>query len=480
MTAPSDLTRMTAQAVVRLLRQGRVSPLELIDAALARIAATDGVLNALPTLCPDRARDRARRLMESASAVAPGPGWLGGLPLAVKDLNDVAGVRTTYGSPIYADQVPARSDILVERLEANGGVVLAKSNTPEFGAGANTFNAVFGETLNPWNPRLTVGGSSGGSAAALAAGQVWLATGSDLGGSLRTPASFCSVVGLRPGPGRVPHGPEARPFDTLSVDGPMGRTVGDVALMLDAIVARHPEDPLSLDLPQEAFQIAAAERRLPQRVAFSPDLGITPVDAEVRQICEAAARRFGAAGAIVEEACPDFSGAAECFGVLRALGFVAGRRLSLEHYEKHRDKLKPDVIWNIERGLALTAGDIARAELARGALYHRVVAFFRSHDLLLCPAACVPPFDVGTRWLKELNGIAFDNYVEWIRITYAVTLTSCPALSLPCGFTRDGRPVGLQMVGRPRGEAELLGAAAALEEILDIAKLVPLDPRPAG
>ena len=243
---------------MRLLRQGEVSPLDLIDAALARIAATDGVLNALPTLCADRARDRARRLTASASAVAPGPGWLGGLPLAVKDLNDVAGVRTTQGSPIYADNVPARSDIMVERLEANGGVVLAKSNTPEFGAGANTFNAVFGETLNPWNPRLTVGGSSGGSAAALAAGQVWLATGSDLGGSLRTPASFCSVVGLRPSPGRVAHGPSTRPFGTLSVEGPMGRTVGDVALMLDAMVTRHPEDPLSLELPREPFQVAAA------------------------------------------------------------------------------------------------------------------------------------------------------------------------------------------------------------------------------
>jgi len=476
MTAPSDLTRMTAQAVVRLLRQGRVSPLELIDAALARIAATDGVLNALPTLCPDRARDRARRLMESASAVAPGPGWLGGLPLAVKDLNDVAGVRTTHGSPIYADNVPVRSDIMVERLEANGGLVLAKSNTPEFGAGANTFNPVFGETLNPWNPRLTVGGSSGGSAAALAAGQVWLATGSDLGGSLRTPASFCSVVGLRPSPGRVAHGPSTRPFGTLSVEGPMGRTVGDVALMLDAMVTRHPEDPLSLDPPLQPFQGAAAERQRPQRVAFSPDLGITPVDAEVRELCAAAAQRFAAAGVVIEEACPDFSGAAECFGVLRALGFVAGHR---EHHETQRDKLKPDVIWNIERGLALTATDIARAELARGALYHRVVEFFRRYDLLLCPAACVPPFDVKTRWLKALNGVAFDNYVEWIRITYAITLTSCPALSLPCGFTRDGRPVGLQMVARPRGEAELLGAAAALEEILDIARLVPLDPRPA-
>jgi len=474
MTISSDLTRMTAQAVVRLLRQGQVSPLELIDAALTRIRTVDGAVNALPTLCPDRARDRARRLMESASAVAPGPGWLAGLPLAVKDLNDVAGVRTTYGSPIYAHHVPQRSDILVERLEANGGLVIAKSNTPEFGAGANTFNEVFGETRNPWNTALTCGGSSGGSATALASGQVWLATGSDLGGSLRTPASFCSVVGLRPGPGRVAHGPETRPFDTLSVDGPMGRTVGDVALMLDAMVTRHPEDPLSLDPPAEPFQAAAAARRLPARVAFSADLGVGPVDAEVRDICAAAAARLADNGVAVEDTCPDFSGAVEAFGVLRALGFVAGYR---ELYETRRDLLKPDVIWNIERGLALRAEDIARADLARGALYHRVAAFFRTYDLLLCPAACVPPFDIKTRWLRELNGVTFDNYVEWIRITYAVTLTSSPALSLPCGFTRDGRPVGLQMIGRPRGEADLLAAAAALEEMLDIAKLVPIDPR---
>ena len=271
---------------------------------------------------------------------------------------------------------------MVERLEANGGVVLAKSNTPEFGAGANTFNAVFGETLNPWNSRLTVGGSSGGSAAALAAGQVWLATGSDLGGSLRTPASFCSVVGLRPSPGRVAHGPSTRPFGTLSVVGPMGRTVGDVALMLDAMVARHPEDPLSLELPQESFQVAAAGRRRPQRVAFSPDLGITPVDAEVAQICAAAAERFAEVGVTVEEACPDFSRAAECFDVLRALGFVAGHR---EHYETQRDKLKPDVIWNIEEGLKLTVEQLERAEAQRVAMTARTLEFFEKYDLLLVP-----------------------------------------------------------------------------------------------
>ncbi len=473
MSLPSELFRLTAQQAVQLLRRREVSPLELIDAALARIAATDGPINALPTLCAERARDHARRFDASGSAAAL-PGWLAGLPIAVKDLNDVAGVRTTYGSPIFADNVPVRSDIMVERLEQRGAIVLAKSNTPEFGAGANTFNEVFGETRNPWNTALTCAGSSGGSAAALAAGQVWLATGSDLGGSLRTPASFCSVVGLRPSPGRVANGPRDRPFGTLSVEGPMGRTVGDVALMLDAMAGWHLEDPLSLEAPADSFQAAAASRHLPRRVGFSADLGITPVDAEVRDICAAAAQRLADRGIAVDEACPDFAGAAEAFRTLRAAGFVAGY---LPLYETRRQQLKPDVIWNIEHGMRLTAAEIARAELARGALYHRVAAFFTEHDLLLCPAACVPPFDVKTRWLASLNGVAFDNYVEWIRITYAVTLTSCPALSLPCGFTRDGRPVGLQLVGRPRGESALLAAAAAVEETLDLARLLPIDPR---
>lgn len=475
MTGDAELTKLTAQGAVELLRRGKVSPLELIEAALTRIAATDPAINALPTLCPERAREHARRLMARPRRADPQPGWLGGLPFAVKDLNDVAGVRSTQGSPIFADHVPARSDIMVEQLEDRGGIVLAKSNTPEFGAGANTFNEVFGETRNPWNTALTCAGSSGGSAAALAAGQVWLATGSDLGGSLRTPASFCSIVGLRPSPGRVANGPQERPFGTLAVEGPMGRTVGDVALMLDAMAGWHPEDPLSLAAPAESFQAAAAARRLPKRIAFSPDLGISPVDGEVREICTAAAQRFAGRGTTVEDACPDFSGAVEAFRTLRAVGFVAGM---MAHYEQRRGQLKPDVIWNIEHGMKLTSADIGRAETARGALYHRAAEFFRTYDLLLCPAACVAPFDVGTRWIKELNGVAFDNYVEWIRITYAITLTSCPAISIPCGFTRDGRPVGLQMVGRPRGEAELLAAAAAFEETVDMARLVPIEPRP--
>src|SRR5581483_11756974 len=292
-------------AVVELLRCGKVSPAELIDAALARIAAVNPKVNALVTLGEERARAQAKRLME---APIESRGMLYGLPIAVKDLNDVAGLRTTYGSPIYKDNVPTRSDIMVETLESNGAVPLAMSNTPEFGAGANTFNEVFGETLNPWDTRLNAAGSSGGSAVALATGQVWLATGSDLGGSLRTPASFCSVVGLRPSPGRVPSGPGELRFDMLPVNGPMARNVEDAALMLDAMSGWSIEDPLSLARPEEPFLTAARRRERPKRVALCLEPAGLPIEPEVIAACRAAADKLAKAGFAIEEASPDFGG----------------------------------------------------------------------------------------------------------------------------------------------------------------------------
>src|SRR5690349_13395464 len=332
---------LTALEAVALLRSGRVSSRELVEAALRRIEQVDPQLNALPTVCAERAFGHADR----ADRDTP----LAGLPIAVKDLNDVAGVRTTYGSPIYADHVPDRSDFMVERLEQRGAVVLAKSNTPEFGAGGNTFNEVFGETRNPWDTSRTCGGSSGGSAAALASGQVWLATGSDLGGSVRTPAGFCGVVGVRPSPGRVARSPGELPFDTLSVEGPMARTVGDAALMLDAMAGRDERDPLSLEAPAEPFLASAEAPSLPPRIAWSTDLGITPVDPDVRAVCASAIERLTAAGARIDEAHPDLSPAPEAFHVLRGAGFVAGLGPLLD---EHPELLKPDVVWNIEAGLA--------------------------------------------------------------------------------------------------------------------------------
>ena len=471
----NELIQLTARDAVAKLAAREVSPLELIDAAEARIKETDGVLNAMPTLCLDRARAHAKRLMD-APPTDPAPHYLHGLPIAVKDLNEVEGVRTTKGSPIYADHISPHSDYMVEILEANGAIVIGKSNTPELGAGSQTFNEVFGRTANPWNPRLTPGGSSGGAAVALAAGQVWLATGSDLGGSLRNPASFCSVVGLRPSPGRVAHGPSDAPFNDLPVQGPMARTVADAALMLDAMVGEHPDDPLSLASPATPYAQAIIAPVTPKRVAFSPDLGIMPVEPVVAETCAAAAQDFAALGATVTDDCPDFSGARDAFHVLRAQAFSAGSGALLD---EHRDLLKWEIVWNIEAGRALDVTDIARANAVRAALFHRVVAFFETHDLLLCPAAILPPFDGEMRWPEEVAGTKFEAYIDWLQICGVITLTGCPALSVPCGFTDDGRPIGLQIVAPPRREDLLLGAAHLFEQAHEYAGLLPIDPKPA-
>ncbi len=458
---------MTACAVLDLLERRAVSPAELLDALEARVAAVDGAVGALPTLCFERARAQK----------ADGP--LRGLPVAIKDLTAVAGVRTTRGSPIYADHVPEASDHIVERIEARGGVVYAKANTPEFGAGAQTFNEVFPATRNPWDLTKSVAGSSGGSAAALKSGTAWLASGSDLGGSLRNPASFCGIVGLRPSPFRAPSGPARDPYNPLSVEGPMARTVEDVALFLDALSGREPREAISLDAPDRPFRDWAREGKAREgrglgRVAFSADLGVTPVDPEVAALCAAAARRFEDLGATVEEAHPDLSEAHGCFQTLRALGFATAHA---DHLARHRDKLKPEVIWNTEKGLALTGAEVGAAIRVRTAIVARAQAFFETYDLLVCPATIVPPFPVEVRYPTACAGVVFETYIDWLAIAYAITLTGCPALSLPCGFTASGLPVGLQLVGPPRGEGPLLAAAAALEAALGLDP-APIDPRP--
>ncbi len=473
MGSDASLTHLSACAVLDLLRCGDVSPIECLEAVEARTAAVDGAVNALPVLCFERARDRARELMRRPPAER---GRLCGLPVPIKDLTEVAGVRTTYGSTIFADFVPTNSDILVETIEAEGGVIYAKSNTPEFGAGANTFNEVFGATLNPWNTDLSAAGSSGGAAAALATGMAWVAQGSDLGGSLRNPASFCGIVGLRPSPGRVATNPGAKIDRILSVQGPMGRTVEDAALLLDAMTGECAGDPISLP-KTESFLAAARSGWRPARVAYSADLGITPVDPEVASICRAAAGRVTELGAIVEEAHPDLSEAHEAFRVLRATGFAVSYAGLLGD---HRAKMKPEVVDEIERGLKTPMKDVVRAENQRAAMFRRMGAFFDTYDLLLCPSTIVAAYPVGERFVKTCDGRTFSNYIEWLAIAYAITLTASPALSLPCGLTRDGRPVGLQMVGRARAEGHLLAGARALEDVLGLRGLTPIDPRPMG
>jgi amidase len=470
----NDLYRLTALDAVKRLRAGEVTPLDLIDTVERRAAAVNGAVNALVTPAYDRARDHARRLMTLPPAER---GLLAGLPVGIKDLNPVAGVRTTFGSPIFAENVPDVSDLMVQTIESNGGIVVGMTNTPEFGAGANTFNPVFGETRNPWNPALNAGGSSGGSAAALATGIVALASGSDLGGSLRTPASFCSVVGFRPSPGCVAGGPGEQRFDDLAVEGPMARNVLDAALFLDAMAGRRIEDPLSLPAPPEPFLVVAGRKRKPRRVALAIDLGgVTPIDPATRSILRQTADKLARAGIEIVEASPDFGGAMEVFHVLRGLNHVATKRGHLAH---HRDKLKPDVIWNIEQGLALTPERIGKALLRRSRLYGEMVKFLGQYDFLLAPSACCPPGPIEERWAREVDGHVFENYIGWLTLPAVITLTACPALAIPAGFTDDGRPVGIQLVGAPRGDAELLSAGAAIEDILGVVDAVPIDPKPA-
>ena len=471
-----DLIRLTATEAVARLRRREISPLDLIDAAERRIAQVEPAVNALPTLCLDRAREHARQLMRGERREAEGePGWLAGLPVTIKDLTDVAGVRTTYGSPIFRDHVPERSHPLVERIERKGGIVIAKSNTPEFGAGGSTFNEVFGRTRNPWNTALTCGGSTGGGAVSVATGEAWLAHGSDHGGSLRRPGTYCSVVGLRPSPGRVTRGTPNTLFSPLSVQGPMARTVADVALFLDTMAGWDPLDPLTYDAPALPYaqQAAAPSRRL--RIAFTADFdGALPVDRETRAICAQAVRRFEEAGCSVEEAAPALGALQEAFMVLRSQQFVVDRELQLQ---QHRALIKPDIIWNTERGLAATPSQLAWAERERAAWYRRVAALFARFDLLVTPGAATPAFDVMLRHPESVAGVKLENYMAASMLNAAITLAGCPAVAVPCGFDQYGRPVGLQIAAPPQREEVALQAAAMFEGLTGLDRLLPIAPR---
>jgi amidase len=473
----ADLIRMTATEAVARLRKREISPLELLDAAEARIADIEPQVNALPTLCFDRARDHAKRLMaERNPPAANEPGWLGGLPVSIKDLTDVAGVRTTYGSPIFRNHVPTRSHPLVERIERLGGIVVGKSNTPEFGAGGSTFNEVFGRTRNPWNLSLTCGGSTGGGAVSVATGEVWLAQGTDHGGSLRRPGTYCSVVGIRPSPGRVTRGAVNNLFSPLSVQGPMARNIPDLALFLDTMAGYCPLDPLTFDAPAISFVAALDRAGPPKRVAYSPDYkGELLVERETRAICEAAVRRFEDLGCIVEEYAPDLGAVEEAFMVLRSQHFVVDRELQLE---QHRDLLKPDIIWNTENGLSQSTSRLAWADRERAAFYRRVAEMFERYDVFVTPSAGTPAFDVNRTHPETIDGVKLANYMGGSTLNAAMTMASCASVAVPAGFDQYGRPVGLQISAPPRQEARALSAAAFLERSTGLDRMVPIDPRP--
>jgi amidase len=465
-----DLISWTAIDVVAALKSKTITPLDCLDAVERRISEVNPSINALVTLCFDRAREHASVMMQKPISER---GLLAGLPVPIKDLTDVAGVRSTQGSPIFANKIAVESDILVRHLEGEGGIVYAMSNTPEFGAGAHTFNEVFGVTRNPWNLNLSAAGSSGGAAAALASGMAWLAHGSDMGGSLRNPASFCGVVGMRPSPGRVASSVFGKIDGTLGLEGPMARNVSDLALLFDAMVGAEAGDPLSMPR-EDNYSYAISKGWKPKKIAISRDLGITPVDPEVAELVMAAGRKLQAAGVIVEEAHPDLSEMMECFQTLRALGFAVGMRQLLID---HRALLKPEVIWNIEKGLALSVDDLAKAEAQRGMLFHRMGKFLSEYELLLCPATVVQPFPVEQRYPTHCNGVEFETYVDWLLIVAVATMCACPAISIPCGFTKRRMPVGLQIIGPNREEAKLLAGAKFMEDVFSLGAITPIDPR---
>ncbi len=476
--ADTSLTRIPATEAVALLRAGEVSPLELIDAAAARIEQVDPAVNALPTLCLDRARDHAKALLRGERREAAHErGWLAGLPVAIKDLTDVAGVRTTYGSPIFADHIPTESDPLVQRIERRGGIVIAKSNTPEFGAGGSTFNEVFGRTRNPWNTALTCGGSTGGGAVALATGQVWLAHGSDHGGSLRRPATYCSVVGIRPSPGRVTRGTQEDLWSTLSVQGPMARNIPDLALFLDTMAGWDLADPLTWEEParSHADAVAAAEAEIPARIAFAADFGgAMAMDAETAEICAREVRRFESLGCVIEPAHPEIGALMEAFLVLRSQHFVVDREALLA---AHRDQVKPDIIWQTERGLAETPSRLAWAEHERTRFFRALRDIFTRCDVLITPGASTPAFDVMLRAPERIGGKVLENYMGGSLINAFATLAGCPAVAVPCGFDQHGRPVGLQVVAPPRQDARALQVARLFETMSGLDRLLPIDPR---
>jgi amidase len=458
----TDLTALRAVDMATLVRTREISCVELLDAHLDRIARVNPDLNAIVTLVPERAREQARALDRAYPLGLPREALppLFGLPVAHKDLVLTRGIRTTFGSTLHADFVPRTDDLIVERMRAAGAVCLGKTNTPEFGAGSQTFNRVFGATLNPCNRRLTCGGSSGGAAAALGAHLVPIADGSDLGGSMRNPAAFCGVLGLRPTPGRVPVHPQRNPWFDLSVQGPMARNVDDLALLLSAIAGPNPRVPVALDEPGASFYpvVPLAPRGL--RVALSPDLGGLPVEAAIREATLALGIRLERAGVAVALDCPDFSGAREIFHVLRANSMRARFR---DLPPADRAELKDTLRWNIEAGERLTTADLDRAATARAALYQRVAAFFARYDFLVCPTTQVLPFPVEIEWVREIEGVPMRDYLDWMQSCAQITVTGCPALSLPNGVAPDGRPIGVQIVAPVRAERRLLSFARLIE-----------------
>jgi amidase len=466
---------MTASALARQIRSRKVSAREVLEAHLERVAQVNPQVNAIVTLVAHQARARALELDESA-ARGEFAGPLHGLPVAHKDLAETKGIRTTYGSPIFKDHVPEFSTLLVERAQRAGAITIGKTNTPEFGAGSQTFNPLFGPTRNPYDLSKTCGGSSGGAAVALACGMTPLADGSDFGGSLRNPASFCSVVGFRPSPGRVPNVPAKSAWNVIHVSGPMARTVEDVALFLSAIAGPDARSPLSIHEPGSRFTGSLGRDCKGLRIAWAPRFAGLPFDARVLAVVEGQRKNFEALGCITEDADPKFTGADESFKTLRALSYYQQHHGLLD---QHRARLKATVIEEIERGSRLTGPQVAAAETQRSRLFVRTAEFLSNYDFLVLPTVQVPPFDIEQEYATEIAGTPVHSYIDWMRSCYFISMTGLPAISVPAGFTPEGLPVGLQIVGRHQDDWGVLQIAHAFEQVSGV-KVGCVDPAQTG
>jgi amidase len=456
-----QITRLSAAALARLIRTKKASPVEVIEAHLAAIERLNPAVNAFCTVAPEKALAwacEAEKAVKKRAKLGP----LHGVPVAIKDLTPTAGIRTTWGSTLFRDHIPVEDAEVVLRLKAAGAIVIGKTNTPEFGAGANTVNKVFGATRNPWNTALSASGSTGGGAAALAARMAPLAEGTDFGGSLRTPAAFCGVVGLRTTTGLVPRHPVTLPWHDQSVAGPMARTAEDCALMLDAMTGLSAKSPLSVPAPWKSARerLAKARNLRGLRFAYAPDLAAIGVDEEIERICRSAAGDLRVAGATVEEIEINFSDGRDAFLALRGESMVGNHLARLERIGELADNLAG----NIRAGLALTVSDIARAEHKRAEIWHRWRALFENYDLVLTPAAPVPPFPVEKNYPEVIQGRKLQNYIDWIGTNFLVSLAALPAASVPAGLTTAKLPVGLQIVGPRFSEPAILIAARFVEE----------------
>ena len=468
-SSTSDICWLSAREMERLIRSKKLSAREALDAHLKQIARVNPKVNAIVTLVPEMAQEAAKRADEAqAHGAMLGP--LHGLPIAHKDLVETKGIRTTFGSPLFRDYVPKEDALIVQRIKRAGAIALGKTNAPEFGAGSQTFNTIFGATHNPYDLGKTCGGSSGGAAVSLACGMIPIADGSDTGGSLRNPAAFCNIVGFRPSPGRVPNPKAAFAWSTLTTSGPMARSVSDLALLLSAIAGPDPRAPLSLPEPGETFNRPLDRKFNGVRVAWFKDLGGLPFDPRVRSVVDSQRQTFESLGCIVEQAEPDFTGAEFAFMTLRALAssHAQGQRL-----RAHPDAYKATLRQEIEEGLRLTGSDVARAETLHGQVWRNFQAFLEKYKFFVLPTTQVPPFDVKQEFPTEINGVKMGTYIDWMKACWYISIVGNPAISVPAGFTPEGLPVGLQIVGRYDADFSVLQMAYAFEQATHLGRKRP-------